>query len=197
MVLKVKARQSKESVITGRVRTSFANLFTPKSINGSAPKYSTVVLIDKNDADTLTAIEQAKQYVYEQEVDGALVGASYKDVYFTMKDGDTDAPEGNEEVYAGHYFMTVKSSTQPGIVSHEKGADGKFVRLTNPNDLQSGDYISANIGLYAYNYNGNVGISAGLNNVMKLEKGKRLGVKRTTAEDAFGSFNDEDNNDLF
>lgn len=197
MVLKVKARQSKESVITGRVRTSYANLFTPKSVNGSAPKYSTVILIDKNDDETLAVIEQARQYVYEQEANGALVGIPYDEVYSTLRDGDTDAPAGNEAVYAGHYFMTVASSAQPGIVSHEKGADGKFKRLTNPNDLQSGDYISANIGFYAYNYNGNVGISAGLNNVMKLEKGKRLGVKRTTAEDAFSSFDDDEEEDLF
>lgn len=196
MVLKVKARQSKESVITGRVRTSYANLFTPKSVNGSTPKYSTVILIDKNDDETLAVIEQAKRYVYEQEANGALLGVPYDEVYSTIRDGDTDAPAGNEEAYAGHYFMTVASSTQPGIVSHEKGADGKFKRLANPNDLQSGDYISANIGFYAYNYNGNVGISAGLNNVMKLEKGKRLGVKRTTAEDAFSSF-DEEEEDLF
>ena len=37
-------------------RLSFANLFEPKSINGSEPKYSVACLIDKGDKKTIAAI---------------------------------------------------------------------------------------------------------------------------------------------
>ena len=52
-------------VITGKVRASFVNVFEPKSINGSEPKYSCSLIIPKTDVDTLkkinAAIEEAKQ----------------------------------------------------------------------------------------------------------------------------------------
>ena len=36
-------------VVTGEVRFSFLNVFEPKSINGSDPKYSVSLLIPKTD----------------------------------------------------------------------------------------------------------------------------------------------------
>ena len=47
-------------------RISFANIWEPKSINGSEPNYSVSCLISKTDKDTLMkinqAIEAAKEY---------------------------------------------------------------------------------------------------------------------------------------
>ena len=36
-------------VITGKVRFSYANVWEPKSVNGSDPKYSVSLIIPKND----------------------------------------------------------------------------------------------------------------------------------------------------
>ena len=46
-------------VITGKVRASFVNVFEPKSINGSEPKYSCSLIIPKSDVDTLKKINAA------------------------------------------------------------------------------------------------------------------------------------------
>ena len=46
-------------VITGKVRFSYANVWEPKSINGSNPKYSISLLIPKSDTQTLNNIKQA------------------------------------------------------------------------------------------------------------------------------------------
>ena len=43
-------------VITGKVRFSYANVFEPKSVNGSTPKYSVSLIIPKSDKKTLSTI---------------------------------------------------------------------------------------------------------------------------------------------
>lgn len=44
-------------VVTGEVRLSYANIFEPKSINGSKPKYSISLIIPKSDTATIGKIE--------------------------------------------------------------------------------------------------------------------------------------------
>lgn len=46
-------------VITGNVRFSYANVWEPKSINGSEPKYSVSIIIPKTDVETLKKINAA------------------------------------------------------------------------------------------------------------------------------------------
>jgi len=36
-------------VVTGKVRFSYVNVFEPKSVNGSTPKYSVSLIIPKDD----------------------------------------------------------------------------------------------------------------------------------------------------
>ena len=40
-------------VITGKVRFSYVNVWEPKSVNGSDPKYSVSLIIPKSDTETL------------------------------------------------------------------------------------------------------------------------------------------------
>ena len=47
------ANERKTKVITGTVRLSYANIWEPKSIKGSAAKYSVSLLIPKSDKATL------------------------------------------------------------------------------------------------------------------------------------------------
>ena len=51
-------------VITGKVRLSYANLFTPKaSEDGGDPKYSVAILIPKSDKATLNKVKAAIEAV--------------------------------------------------------------------------------------------------------------------------------------
>ena len=54
-------------VITGpKTRWSYANVWEPKSINGSNPKYSVSLLIPKDDTATVKKIKAAIQAAYEE-----------------------------------------------------------------------------------------------------------------------------------
>ena len=46
-------------VITGEIRLSYANVWEAKSINGGKPKFSVSLLIPKDDAATIDAINTA------------------------------------------------------------------------------------------------------------------------------------------
>ena len=85
-------------VITGKVRASFVNVFEPKSINGSEPKYSCSLIIPKTDVDTLkkinAAIEEAKQNGIPKW--GGKVPPNLK---LPLRDGDIDRP--GDDAYAG------------------------------------------------------------------------------------------------
>jgi hypothetical protein len=53
-------------VITGKVRFSYVNVWEPKSVNGSDPKYSVSLIIPKSDTETLEKIKSA--LVHQQSV---------------------------------------------------------------------------------------------------------------------------------
>ena len=50
---------NKTKVITGVVRLSYANVWEPKSINGSDEKYSVSLIIPKSDKKTIQEIKDA------------------------------------------------------------------------------------------------------------------------------------------
>lgn len=169
-------------VITGEVRFSYAHVFEPASINGSEPKYSVSILIDKKDKKTLerikAAIEAAKQAGLSKF--GGKIPANLK---LPVRDGDTERED--DEVYAGKYFINANAKTKPGLV--DKGCNP----IIDKTEFYSGCYGHASITFYAFNTSGNKGIACGLNNIMKTRDGGALGG-RASAEDDFADLIDED-----
>lgn len=169
-------------VVTGEVRFSYAHVFEPASIEGSEPKYSVSILIDKNDKKTLsrvkTAIEAAKQAGLSKF--GGKIPANLK---LPLRDGDTERED--DEVYAGKYFINANAKTKPGIV--DKGGNP----IIDSTEFYSGCYGHASVTFYAFNTSGNKGIACGLNNLMKTRDGEMLGG-RASAEDDFADLIDED-----
>jgi len=45
--------KNETKVVTGIVRLSYANVWEPRSINGSNPKYSVSIIIPKTDKETI------------------------------------------------------------------------------------------------------------------------------------------------
>ena len=88
-------------------RISFANIWEPKSINGSDEKYSVSLLIPKDDKATLAkikkAIEAAKEAAKEKKWNGKIPA----NLKLPMHDGDIDRPD--DENYAGHFFFNATS----------------------------------------------------------------------------------------
>ena len=54
-----------------------------------------------------------------------------------------------------------------------------------PEEIYSGCYVRASINAYAFNIQGNSGVSFGLNNIQKVRDGEPLGGGGSKAEDDF------------
>ena len=87
-------------------------------------------------------------------------------------------------------FLNATSKEAPQIV------DRKVQPILDPMDCGSGDYCNVSVNFYAFNANGNRGISAGLNNVQLVRNGERLAGKASAASD-FEELDDGDYEDIF
>ncbi|NLI90381.1 MAG: DUF2815 family protein [Epulopiscium sp.] len=166
-------------VITGKVRMSYANVFEPKSINGSEPKFSVSLIIPKEDKTTIEKINKAIEQAKKEGISklGGKIPANLKT---PLRDGDVDRPD--DTAYANSYFINANSTIRPGIV------DENLQPIINPQELYSGCYGRASLVFFAYNAQGNKGIACGLQNLQKLEEGQPLGG-RARAEDDFSMDN--------
>lgn len=167
-------------VVTGRVRLSYANLFTAVASRdnpGAEPKFSTSILIPKSDTKTYAALKAAQEF--------AIAGKWPKrpaKIATTLHDGD-GVKEKTGEAYGpeckGHWVMSVSSKQRPNVV------DAALQPVMDAGAVRSGDYARVSLNAYCYDVNGNRGVSFGLNNVQKLADGEPLGGGRTRAEDDF------------
>ena len=169
-------------VITGKVRFSYANVWEPKSVNGSNPKYSISLLIPKSDAKTLDSVRQAIESAKKIGVN-VLGGKIPTNLKTPLRDGDLERPD--DDAYKGCYFINANSPKAPGIV------DAALQPILERSEVYSGVYGRASINLYAFNSNGNKGIACGLNNLQKIKDGESLGGK-SRAEDDFATSDEDD-----
>jgi len=175
-------------VITGKdTRWSYANVWEPKSINGSTPKYSVSLIIPKSDKVTIEKIKKAIEVAY-REGEAKLKGNSktlppLSAIKTPLRDGDLERPD--DPTYANSYFINANSATAPGIV------DIDLNPILNRSEVYSGVYGRASVSFYAFNSNGNRGIACGLGNLQKIRDGEPLGSK-ASAEDDFASLEDND-----
>ena len=179
--------QNPTKVITGvNTRWSYANVWDPKSINGSNPKYSISLIIRKDDVETVNKIKAAIKAAYE---DGASkLKGNGKSVpplaalKTPLRDGDVERPDAPE--YQGCYFINANNKTAPGIV------DAACQPIIDRGEVYSGCYGRASISFYAFNSNGNKGIACALNNLQKISDGDPLGGHASAASDFGGGTED-------
>lgn len=167
-------------VVTGKVRLSYANIFEPRSINGSEPKYSVSLIIPKDDTQQIEVIKQAIENAKERDKHkwGGKIPANLK---LPLRDGDLERPE--DEAYANSYFINANSTRPPAVVGlYKDAATGKVIKLTEE-EVYSGCYARVSINFYGFNAAGNKGIACGLGNVQKIEDGERLGGGSSAEED--------------
>ena len=181
-------------VTTNEVRMSYAQVFEPKAMDGSSDaKYSVALLIPKTDTETIKYIEQAIATAAE-EGKAKLGGKIPAKLKTTFRDGDEEKPD--DEAYAGHYFLNCSSKTKPGVIKKASPGSGvKFEAITDETEFYSGCYGKAVVNFYAYNSNGNKGVSAGLNNLLKTNDGETFAGKANAEADFADEFDgdDEDN----
>ena len=164
-------------------RISFANIWEPKSINGSEEKYSVSCIIPKSDKKTLTRIHNAIEAAKEAGKSKRWGGKIPPNVKLPLRDGDIDRPD--DEAYAGAYFINASSKEAPQVV------DRKVQPIIDAMECGSGDYCNVSVNFYAFNANGNKGIAAGLGNIQKIKDGERL-AGRASASSDFQEVEDDD-----
>ena len=175
-------------VITGRdTRWSYANVWEPKSIQGSTPKYSVSLIIPKSDTVTLEKIRTAIQAAYT-EGQGKLKGNGrtvppLESIKTPLRDGDVERPD--DPAYANSFFLNANTTTAPGIVDADRQP------IIDRSEVYSGVYGRASISFYAFNTSGNKGIACSLNNLQKIRDGEPLGGRSSPEED-FATDDDED-----
>lgn len=159
------------NTVTGPVRLSFPNLFTPKAAaEGQESKYSTMILIPKSDKATVKALRDAEKEAAENGKSkfGGKVPSNLNSI---IHDGDDEDITENYPERAGHWYMTVSSSPQyrPGVV------DKNLNPVLDQSEVYSGVYAKVSVRAFAYNTAGNKGVSFGLQNVQILGYGENLG----------------------
>ena len=93
------AQKLSETIIAGGgsklVRFSYANVFEPKSIQPGQPaKYSTMILIDKSDKETIKAFQDSMNRLIKAALaKGMWDGQLPEDFNKPLKDGDTNPPK--------------------------------------------------------------------------------------------------------
>lgn len=191
MSTKTKSPASLTKVITGKVRLSYAHVWTPVAIEDSdKAKYSVSLLIPKSDTKTVDKIKKAIKAALEQGKSSKFGGKVPKDPKLPLRDGDEKYEETGNEEYKDHYFVNASSITRPGII------DADRQKIIDEEEVYSGCYALASVNFYAFNVNGNKGIACGLNNLMKIDDGEPLGG-RVSAEADFAEVDTEDDDDLF
>jgi len=168
------AKSANTKFVTDKVRFSFANVFEPAPNLSGVMKYSVSVLIPKSDKAGVARFNAAFEKVKQDNSTfwGATIPKTLKG---GLRDGDTER-EG-DEIYAGHYFFNANSNERPGVV------DADLNPITDKNEFYSGCYGRASVTMYPYDQSGSRGIAFGLNNVMKLEDGEKLGGPTSAAVD--------------
>jgi hypothetical protein len=171
-------------VVTGKCRFSFVNAFEPKSFaEGMEPKYSVMLLIPKSDVGTIERMKKAIDAAAQKGLSTKFGGKMPAVLKTTLKDADKDTNQDGEVLKdiwpyaAGHYVINVSSKNAPQVVDADRNP------IMDPTELYSGCYGRASINFFAYNTNGNKGISAGLGNLQKLEDGEPLGTMTTADQD--------------
>lgn len=178
---------SKTQMTTGKCRLSYVSVFAPKLMpDGTTEKYSVTLLIPKQDKKTLAKINAAMAAAKEAFLAKNPGKKLPPNMPNTLHDGDSIKENGEEfgQECRGHMVMTVNSKNRPVIVYADK------TPMTEPSEMYSGCYGRAVINFFVYNTAGKIGITAGLNGLMKLEDGEPLAGGMVTDSDWDDDYDD-------
>lgn len=179
---------NKTQITTGKVRFSYVHAFEPRQDNNGVEKYSVTLLIPKSDKQTLKKISAAMDAAvanFKEKKPGRKLPSKLSS---TLHDGDGEKESGGEygPECRGCMVINVSSKIKPVIVYADK------TPMTEPTELYSGCYGRAVINFYVYDTSGNIGLTAGLNGLMKLEDGEPLAGGIVTDADWDDDFDDYD-----
>lgn len=175
------------ALITPIGRLSFPNFFVAKSaVPGAEPRFSGSLIISK-DAQNSPEFKALKIAI--KECAEAEFGSKLKDPNFLKKLRNPIRP-GSEKSYAGYdedgcVFISPWTKNRPGLI----GPDTKDIDV--PADVWAGQLARFDVGVFAYNTSGNMGVSLGLNNVQITKRDMPRLDGRAPANKVFGAVAEE------
>ncbi|MGM9688187.1 MAG: DUF2815 family protein [Alloprevotella sp.] len=180
---------SENKVVFGPCRLSYVHVFEKYTQEGDSGdgKYSTAVLIPKEEKETLKAIEQAVEAAKKAAVLSRWGGKVPKKLEMPLRDGDEKENAGEE--YRNCFYLNAKSGSRPGVCDRNK------VPITDEEEMYSGVWAYVSVVFYGYDVSGNRGVACGLNHLMKFKDDERFGG-RSSAEEDFAGIDCEDDDDL-
>jgi len=170
---------AKSRIITEPGRLSFPSLFKPEikkdaKTGVETAWYCASLLLPKATTDLGKLRTLAEAVLSERWPDA---GKRPKKLRSVLHDGDAETWDG----YAGCWFIRTKSKMQPGIIDCRKQA------ITSESVLYPGCWVRLLIGAYAYDTEGNAGVTLSLYHVLKVKDDEPFG-NRIDAVDAFAGF---------
>ena len=147
-----------------RARLSFVHLAEPWGNEGQTKKYSVSCIIPKDDTETIKIIREAIEEAKKVGKDKCWKGSIPKKLDISFRDGDE---EKDDPAYLGSMYFSA-SSRQPVPVVNKLKED------IDPSEAYSGCWGVVGVNFYPYDTNGNRGIAAGLNIVVKFADDDRL-----------------------
>ena len=171
-------------VVTGEVRLSFVHVFEPTKVSESdkEAKYGLTIIIPKDDTKTINAIKAAIQKAAEKGAQKHFGGRVPTNVKNTLKDGDTETDDLGElknvkyPEYKGCMYMSLSTKFKPKVLDENRN------EMIDPTEMYSGCYGRVSLTCFAYSGDGQRGVSACLNNVMKTRDGEPLTSQLTGDE---------------
>lgn len=171
--------------IVGNVRFSYLAVFKAKTNDlKGAKEFSAVLLFPKvnciESPDAEDEVKQVRQLVKEVVMSkwGDKPPAKLRN---PIQDGDTEVNSSGDPKYPGYFFMNVSAKEEypPMVIDPERNPIGS--------GWNSGDWGKAKLKFFAYDRNGNRGVSAGLLAVQFLVRGEPLAGGGASAD----GFDDE------
>ena len=167
------------------VRVDYPHFLTAyKSEFQDKAKYGCVILISKEDTEQIKNLnlflKQIAQWAMSEKWNNIKPPTENLN---PLKDGDGVKRNGlpYPESYKGHYILNCSTLNAPGVLDEY----GK--RVIDENKFYRGCVCNLSLEFFAYNKNGNKGISSRLVNVMFAGDGERLGGD-LSPEEEFASF---------
>lgn len=161
-------------------RASYVHVFQPQKDEKSGKSTYSITLLFPKNAD-ISVLKAAYQAAIAERWPGKKPGG----IRSPFRDGDEVDDEGTRKrgpEYAGMTYVTFRTDAslgrKPGVVdaglNEVTQSDGK---------LYSGAYVKVSFSAYAYERDGNRGVSFGLNNVQVIKDGERFDGRVDATED--------------
>lgn len=181
---------STTKVISPLAILSYPHLALPQpSTDGKAPKYSATLIFTP---DTLSDPKEKALFDAMQRAAIAAIEAKWPGKSELHLKSESFKKGFRRDAESKNYpkdsiFVNVRSAQQPGIVFSHAGLDGKPEKMPAEkikDEMYPGVIVRASLAAFAYDNNGNKGVSFGLNNLQKIRNGERMDG-RVAAENEF------------